>query len=234
MKKSLLPFTIACMFFTVPAGNSDRNTVADIFAENNLDWDIDERTTFEGGRITALDLDNRDISTAGMVQLIPEIGNLTELRVLTINDGQLSDLPPEIFDCTKLIRLEIKNNNLLSIPVGIDKLTVLTELDLRNNELENLPSDIVKLKSIFKMQLWGNNLTSLPSKMGDLSTLRELYLNNNRLVKLPPNITKLELTYLDISFNYLRNNTTSVDAWLYKYNRRYKSEQYISTGRKRF
>ena len=234
MKKSLLLLAIGGMFFTVPADNSDRNTVANILAENNLNWDIDKRTTFEGGRIIALDLDNRDMSSTGMIQLIPEIGNLTELRVLTINDGQLSYLPLEIFDCTKLLRLEIKNNDLKSIPIGISKLTDLTDLDLRNNELEKLPLDIVKLKSIFKIQLWGNHLTLLPSKMGDLSTLRELYLNNNRLIKLPANITKLDLTYLDVSFNYLRKNTTSIDTWLNKYNNQYKSEQYISAEGKHF
>ena len=229
MKKSLLLLIIGCMFFTVPAENSDRNAVVNILAKNNLNWDIDKRATFEEGRIIALDLDNRDIASTGMTQLQPEIGNLTELRVLTINDGQLSSLPLEIFNCTKLLRLEIKNNYLTSIPIGISKLTDLTEIDLRNNELEKLPLDIVKLKSIFKIQLWGNKLTLLPSKMGDLLTLRELYLNNNRLIKLPANITNLELTYLDISFNYLTKNTTSVDTWLNKYNNQYKNEQYIST-----
>jgi len=226
MKNSLVLLIIGCVFFNVPAENSDRKTVANILAKNNLTWDIDNRTIFKGDRIIALDLNNKDISCIGITILIPEIGDLTELRTLTINDGQLSYLPREIFNCTKLEKLEIKNNNLSSVPIGLSRLTRLTELDLRNNELKQLPLDIVKLKSIIKIQLWGNSLTLLPPKMGDLLTLRELYLNNNRLKKLPASITKLQLTYLDISFNYLRNNTTSVDTWLNKYNSRYMSEQY--------
>ena len=226
MKKSLLLLIIGCMFFTVLAENSDRKTVANILAKNNLNWDIDKIATFEGDRIIALDLTNGDISISGITQLNPEIGNLTELRVLTINDGQILTLPVEIFNCTKLTRLEIKNSNLKFIPLGLSKLTGLTELDLRNNELEQLPLDIGKLKSIVKIQLWGNNLIGLPSDIGNLLTLRELYLKHNRLTKLPDTITKLKLTYLDISFNYLQKSTRSVDTWLKKYDDRYQNEQF--------
>ena len=89
-----------------------------------------------------------------------------------------------------------------------------------------MPLDIGKLKSIVKIQLWGNNLIGLPSSIGDLFTLRELYLNHNRLTKLPNTITKLKLTYLDISFNYLQKSTKSVDNWLKKYDDRYQNEQF--------
>jgi Leucine-rich repeat (LRR) protein len=205
---------------------SDRETVASIFAGNNLEWDIDNRATFNRDRVIALDLTNGDISISGITQLNPEIGNLTELRVLTINDGQILTLPVEIFNCTKLTRLEIKNSNLKFIPLGLSKLTELKELDLRNNELELLPLDIGELKSIFKIQLWGNNLILLPPEIGNLITLRELYLNHNRLTKLPDTITKLTLTYLDISFNYLQESTTSVDLWLKKYDKQYLNEQF--------
>jgi hypothetical protein len=226
MKKLLLLLVTGFLFFTVQAGISDRETVASIFAGNNLAWDIDNRATFEGDRVITLDLDNRDLSGTGITQLLPEIGNLTELQVLTINDGELSNIPIEIFSCTKLIRLELKNNNLSSIPVGLSMLPGLTELDLRNNELEKLPLDIVKLKSILKIQLWGNNLVLLPSDIGDIITLKELYLKHNRLTKLPNTITKLKLTYLDISFNYLQKSTRSVDNWLRKYDDQYQNEQF--------
>ena len=226
MNKSLLLLVTGFLFFTAQAGTSDRETVASIFAGNNLAWDIDNRATFKGDRVITLDLDNRDLSGAGMTQLLPEIGNLTELQVLTINDGELSTVPIEIFNCTKLKRLELKNNRLSSIPEGLSRLTGLTELDLRNNELEQLPLDIGKLASITKIQLWGNNLILLPSEIGNLSTLRELYLNHNRLTKLPDTITKLKLTYLDISFNYLQKNTKSIDAWLRKYDDQYQNKQF--------
>lgn len=228
MKKLLLLGVLGFVFFTVQAQNSDRNSVKIILAKNNLNWDIDKRAIFEEDRIVTLDLDNKDISLTGITQLVPEIGNLTELRVLTLNDGGLVILPEEMFNCTKLVKLEIKNNNLITIPLGISKLIKLSELDLRNNELSQLPLDIGKLLSIYKIQLWGNNLTELPSDIGDLFTLKELYLNRNRLTILPENITKLSLDYFDISFNYLYKNTKNVDNWLKKHNTKYMDDQFKS------
>lgn len=228
MIKSTLLILTGFIIFSLQAQNNDRNTVKSILNVNKLSWDIDARTTYEGDRIVTLNLDNNDITDRGIIHLIPELGNLTKLRVLTVNDNGLTSLPLEIFNCTNLVILELKNNNLSSIPNGISKLTRLKELDLRNNELTQLPSDVGNLPSIFKIQLWGNRLTSLPSELGNLFTLKELYLRSNRLTFLPNNITKLKLNYIDISFNYLNNNTKTVDRWLKKYNYRYLNEQYNS------
>jgi Leucine-rich repeat (LRR) protein len=103
-------------------------------------------------------------------------------------------------------------------------------LDLRHNGLEELPADITDLENIRALQLWGNKLSTLPHQIGNLHSLKELYLNNNRLISLPQSITKLNLSYFDISFNYIRDSEASVDTWIKSYNKNYRAEQFEKKG----
>ena len=235
MKKTALILTVILALFLQGYANSyERAIVESILEKNDLNWNIDERITIEGNRIVALDLDNKDISNPGIYQLPAGIGNLTELRILTLNDNDLTRLPEELFNAKKLVKLEVKNNNLLVLPKGLKALKRLQELDLRNNELVELPSQVGHLKSLVKLQLWGNELSKIPEEIGYLSSLRELYLTNNHLVSLPESITNLKLSYFDVYFNYLDNNSKRVDTWLKKYNSKYENEQFDSYEGKLF
>lgn len=235
MNKIYLIFLGVCLFFLSSPGQiSDLGVIKSIFEKNNLDWNIEEVATFNNGRIIELNLNNKNIAQKGITKLHYEIGLLTELRILTINDNDLTYLPKEILNCTKLTKLEIKNNNLLSIPSDIGKLSHLKVLDLRNNKLKELPPEIGKLKLLSKLQLWGNELISLPSEIGKLSSLRELYLRGNRLTGLPLSITKLKLTYLDMLENQLCDVPRRVDRWLQKYDVNYEMLQYCMGRNYRF
>jgi len=232
MKDKLLLLTLTLIgssILNLNAQGTDIQIVESIFKENSVQWNIDERVTMEGNRVVGLNL-NGDITKNWLTVLNPSIGKLTELKVLTINDNELFEIPEEIYTCTKLAKLEIKSNNLQKLPDGISELASLEELDLRHNELEELPADIADLKSIKKLHLWGNKLVSLPPQIGNLHSLKELFLMNNRLLSLPESITKLNLTYLDISFNYLRDSEAIVDTWLKKFNKNYRSEQFDKKG----
>ena len=222
-------FLLAVLSILLLSAQGQVNDVAivmDILEENGLDWRIEELVTKKDGRIVKLNLDNKDFGKEGITRLLPEIGKLSELEVLTINDNDLITLPQEIFQLTRLTRLEIKNNNLISLPFGIHKLSNLKKLDLRNNELRVLPNDIVHLKNLVKLQLWGNELTTLPSQIGRLSSLKELYLRGNRLTGLPPSITRLKLHYLDMLENQLCDVPKRVDRWLKKFEVNYEMLQY--------
>lgn len=210
----------------------DIEIVKSILEQNNIELRIEEITTIKGGRVIELNLNNRDLVNEGIKFLPKEIGELTELQILTINDNDLTHLPEEIFNCTKLVKLEIKNNELINLPSGIRKLTNLRELDLRNNEIAKLTNEIGKLRSLVKLQLWGNELKTLPSKIGNLISLKELYLRGNKLTSLPLNIIKLKLTYLDILENHLCVEHSGLHIkiikWLKKYNRNYEALQFCN------
>ena len=226
MKKTsiiLIALSIFLAFSHAQAG--DVEVVKSILAKNNIELSIDEIAKFRGERIIELNLDNKDFGKEGITTLPPEIGKLTGLLILTLNDNDLTQLPKEIYNLRKLIKLEIRNNNIVSLAPSIRKLTKLRELDLRNNEIKELPREIGRLKSLVKLQLWGNELKTLPSTIGNLYSLKELYLRGNRLTHLPVSITKLRLTYLDVLDNYLCDVPVKVIRWLKKYDSNFKSLQ---------
>ncbi len=230
MKRSAL-ITVAIVLLAIfaQAQTHDVTVVQTILKENNLDWDLFDRIRLQNGRIVTLNLDNKEYHLEGITTLSPEIGKLTELKTLTLNDNDLKVLPEDLFKLTNLKRLEVKNNELVEIPDKIGKLVKLKELDLRNNEFRVLPNSIVNLSSLYKLHLWGNDIEYLPNRIGNLSSLKELYLRGNRLLTLPVSITKLKLTYFDFLENYLCEvNNVKIDKWLTKYDDRYKGVQYCT------
>ena len=60
--------------------------------------------------------------------LPPEIGQLTALKELHLDNNQLSSLPPQIGQLTALKELYLDNNQLTRLPPEIGQLTALTRL----------------------------------------------------------------------------------------------------------
>jgi len=133
--------------------------------------------------------------------LPPEIGLLTNLERLYLEDNQLTTLPPELFQLTtlppeigqltNLQRLDLEDNQLTSLPPEIGQLTRLQTLWLDKNQLTSLPAEIGQLTNLAWLGLDGNKLTSLPAEIGQLTTLRHLYLERNQLTSLPAEIGQL-------------------------------------------
>jgi len=213
--------------------HDDLGSLRSILSANKLAWDINKVATFASGRIVKLNLTNLSPGKAAITTLTAHIGGLSELTELILNDNDLTDLPIEITQCAKLTRIEIQNNALTSLPPGISRLANLQILDLRNNQFEELPVEVCRLPAIRKLQLWGNNFVSLPDEIGDLSTLQELYLKGNNLTSLPASVMKLPLKYIDVIDNKLCNVSASLDAWLKKFDAKYKGLQKC-VGEKRF
>ena len=76
-----------------------------------------------------------------------EIGYLTNLRTLILNNNQLTgEIPLEIGNLTNLTDFRIYNNQLTGeIPSEIGNLTNLTLLYLNNNKLTSLPESICNI-----------------------------------------------------------------------------------------
>jgi Leucine-rich repeat (LRR) protein len=77
---------------------------------------------------------------------VAELINWTNLRHLSGQSNQLTDLPKAITELVKLETLNLDNNRITCLPEGIGQLHNLIELTLSNNQLKSLPSSIVKLK----------------------------------------------------------------------------------------
>jgi len=214
---------------------SDQEVVTAILRTNNkMKWDINNVAVYNNeGRLISLNLNNREVGKEGIKILNPQIGLLTELKQLFLNDNDLTSLPSQLGELTKLEKLEIRNNSLISFPASIGKCISLKSIDIRSNQLEELPPEIGELKQLETLQLWGNKFTSLPQEIADCVSLKELYLRGNRLNTLPLSITKFKLKYIDVQDNYLCNQPQEIDKWLKKHNEKYESVQKCK-GEKRF
>ena len=136
--------------------------------------------------ITTLDLYQKNLEL-----LPPEIGELSALKKLYLDDNKLETLPSEIGNLSALKGLYLENNKLESLPREIGNLSALKELYLNDNRLETLPPEIGKLSALQEFLIKDNKIESLPPEIGNLSALQELDLENNRIETLPPEIGNL-------------------------------------------
>ena len=76
--------------------------------------------------------------------LPPEIGKLTNLTRIDLDENKLTALPPEIGKLAHLIELYMEGNRLTALPPEIRQLAGLTVLDLRANPLP-IPPEILEV-----------------------------------------------------------------------------------------
>ena len=124
-------------------------------------WD---RVTMENGRVMELKFGPEcyyvEVEECELTGAVPaEIGRLTSLEVLGLNDNQLTSLPAEIWWLTSLEGLGLSSNKLTSVPAEIGQLTSLVELDLDWNEMTSVPAEIGQLTSLKELRLGHNQLT---------------------------------------------------------------------------
>lgn len=146
-----------------------------------------------------------DISNSGLIELPPEIGQLTNLQSLNLSGNLLERLPKELENLNNLQELFLESNQLKEFPKEIIKLTNLTALDLSDNQISDLPEEIYGLLNLKELSIRNNQLIRLPRMINGLVNLQSLNLSENQINELPKEITQLtELEMLDL----LDNNFT--------------------------
>lgn len=103
------------------------------------------------------------------------------LRVLNLENNQLTALPAEIGNLHRLESLFLKNNQLTALPPEIGNLHKLSRLYLQKNRLTTLPSEIGNLQELFWLLLEMNELTALPLEIGAAQKLTIISLEYNHL-----------------------------------------------------
>ncbi len=195
------------------------NTWADVITDSN-------------GRVTNLRQPNNN-----MIGTLPdELGSLTELQYLYLNDNQLSGpVPASLANLTKLVDfylrandfsgplpdfsgftnlrlLELQENKFKGPIPNLSRLTQLQKLWLQDNALSGSIPNLASLTSLTNLSLSVNTLKgSIPSSLSSLTKLQGLDLWANELSGPIPDLSGLtELTYLSLSSNQL----TGEIAWL--------------------
>jgi internalin A len=95
-------------------------------------------------------------------------------------------IPVELGQLTNLQRLDLDNNQLTHLPVELRQLTNLRILFLHNNQLTQLPMELGHLSNLQDLSLHNNQLTQLPVELGHLTNLQDLSLFDNPDLLTPP------------------------------------------------
>lgn len=134
-----------------------------------------------------------------------EIGNLKNLKNLTLYSLPLKEIPKEIGNLVNLQLLFIddtkgdntaigpfKTGGMHYIPKEIGNLKMLEHLELENNNLMEVPKEIGSLNKLNDLGLRDNNLKSLPKEIYNLQNLKILDLSNNPLEYISKEVGKLK------------------------------------------
>lgn len=186
--------------------------------ENTLGWNVNsfdvgswEGVSLNENRVTNLVLIDKNIA-----QITPGIGRLAQLTELNIQNlsspAKITALPSELGNLSNLFSLVLNNNRIRVLPNEIGNLINLERLILSNNRVNALPTQIENLKNLKWLLLNSNRLNSIPQEIGNLPLLTELFLNNNLLMQLPENIGNLQnLKTLRLNTNNLTSLPNSIE-----------------------
>ena len=133
------------------------------------------------GRVTELRLFVNNLRG----QIPPELGNLTNLKVLDFATNALSGpIPGELGSLISLELLNLAENTLSGpVPGELGNVVGLRELILNKNTLSGpIPGELGNLGSLRILDLWSNALSGpIPDALGNLASLEVLELGNNAL-----------------------------------------------------
>ena len=114
-------------------------------------------------------------------EIPPELGNLANLSLLSLEGNQLSgEIPPELGNLANLTHLHLAVNQVSGeIPPELGNFANLKRLDLGENRLSGeIPPELGSLANLVWLYLEGNQLSGeIPPELGNLANLESLRLS---------------------------------------------------------
>ncbi len=101
------------------------------------------------------------------------------LRVLTVRDGALREVPPAVLALPHLEQLDLEGNRIAELPTEVGLAGRLQKLVLRRNALTALPDALGTLSGLRTLDLGENQIAALPESMTGLSKLQTLSVERN-------------------------------------------------------
>lgn len=127
-----------------------------------------------------------------LTEVPARIGDLSQLKVLSLSYNELTELPAAMARLTNLEVLHLSFNKLSTLPRWIGSFKKLRHLCLNGNKLKRIPSGIWQLSKLDDLQLHRNGIEVLPDSISRLPELRSLVLADNLLSELPESLRQLK------------------------------------------
>ena len=102
-----------------------------------------------------------------------EVNN--HVRLLSLENLKLDEIPKSIGNLMKLRKLRLSNNNLVTLPKEFENLQRLKFLDIHDNKFKEVPRVIIKLKHLKQLNLERNIISAIPEYL--LEFVRKKILN---------------------------------------------------------
>lgn len=151
------------------------------------------------------------IQNLGIRELPPSIGNLSNLKSLKVFRTELEFLPESLGNLDRLEELSLGSNELGNLPESIIRLGSIRSLDISHNGINRLPDGFGRIAALATLKAEGNPIRALPESFSNLSNLERLSLSKCKLEALPDRIPSLrKLKSLDVSFNAI----TVLPEWI--------------------
>ncbi len=172
--------------------------------------------------------DNKHIIGLNLVMkeldLLPDsIGNLSNLRFLTLKWNKLESLPETFGNLKELEVFDLDGdwstnddkplyNEVSELPSSFCGLKKLKIFKCEANGLRSLPDNFGELLSLKEVNLYQNRLSIIPESLGELTNLTHLNLNSNRISNIPLSLCRLEkLEQLELAYNNIKNVPECID-----------------------
>ena len=136
--------------------------------------------------LVTIDLQNNEITS-----IPPEIGKLQNLDGLFLSKNLLTTVPVELGNLLNLETLVLSDNAITSLPVELGNLLNLETLLLSHNNLTSFPPEICNMRNLKVLWLSENSITHIPPGIGNLHNLNQLYIARNKITHIPPDIGNL-------------------------------------------
>jgi hypothetical protein len=186
---------------------------------NDVDVRSVVRTDTVSSRVTGLYLAGMKIS-----KLTKNIGSLSKLKQLNLNNNTISKLPHEIGYLSCLTELLADSNNLQRLPDEIGFCDSLTTLSIRSNNIFELSAEYI-IPRLVKLDISNNHLQAIPDAVGQMSYLRYLNIENNELVNLPRSILTLNLFEFSFRYNRLCSVSENIGTWIARFDSKWSDLQ---------
>jgi len=119
------------------------------------------------------------------LQEIFDSKDMYKVKHINLDGWGLKIIPGVIYECGNLKTLSLEHNQISELPEKIGTFKLLQRLYLNDNELTKLPDSVNDLVSLKALSVTNNPISSLPKTLKNLKNLEHVYVRGTQITKKP-------------------------------------------------